>query len=73
MTKEGAFDFSLKLNGHKHTFQASLGAERDSWLVAVEQAIGEANSTHGGITGSEGYTNQLSKFGMSLGLPIAYI
>ena len=63
MTKEGAFDFSFKVNGHKHTFQASLGTERDSWLVAVEKAVGKASSTHDAIMSSEGYKNQLGKIG----------
>ena len=63
ITKEGAFDFSFKLNGHKHTFQAGLAPERDAWLVAVEKAIVEAGSTHDGVVSSDAYKSKLGKFG----------
>ncbi|MCJ1483384.1 hypothetical protein MMC06_003551 [Schaereria dolodes] len=62
VTKEGLNDFSFRVHGHKHTFQAPTSAERDSWLVAVETKLGEAKSTHEGVIGSDGYKNHMSKF-----------
>jgi hypothetical protein len=36
VTKEGSNDFSFRLNGHKHVFQAASTAEQSSWIVAIE-------------------------------------
>jgi hypothetical protein len=56
-------DFSFKLHGHKHIFQAPSRAERDGWLVAVETRSNEGKEAHEGLVGSEGYKNQLETFG----------
>ena len=63
LSKDGSNDFSFKLHGHKHAFQATSGAERDSWIVAIQKAIDEAAPMKEGIFGSEGYKSQLSKYG----------
>lgn len=56
-------DFSFKVHGHKHVFQAASKPERDGWLKAVEAVAAEAKGAHEGITGSEGYRSQLTSFG----------
>jgi len=56
-------DFSLKVHGHKHVFQAASKPERDGWLKAVETAAAEGKAAHEGITGSEGYKSHLASFG----------
>ena len=61
MTKEGSNEFLFKLNGHKHTFQASTTAERDSWIAALEAKSTEAKAEKDTITSSEGYKAELEK------------
>ncbi|MCJ1380494.1 hypothetical protein MMC17_003599 [Xylographa soralifera] len=61
LSKEELTDFSFKLHGHKHTFQAGSKAERDSWLSAVEATTTEAKTSREAIVESEGYKNHLSK------------
>jgi len=63
VTKEGYNDFSFRLHGHKHTFQAATHAERDSWLVAVETKAAEAKTSRDGITGSDGYKHHMENLG----------
>ncbi|MCJ1395174.1 hypothetical protein MMC18_008055 [Xylographa bjoerkii] len=60
-SKEELTDFSFKLHGHKHTFQAGSKAERDSWLSAVEATATEAKTSREGIVESEGYKSHMSK------------
>ncbi|MCJ1296699.1 hypothetical protein MMC34_008265 [Xylographa carneopallida] len=60
-SKEELTDFSFKLHGHKHTFQAGSRAERDSWLSAVEITASEAKSSRAAMVESEGYKNHMSK------------
>ncbi|MCJ1439021.1 hypothetical protein MMC27_008411 [Xylographa pallens] len=60
-SKEEFTDFSFKLHGHKHTFQAGSKAERDSWLSAVETTASEANASRTAMVESEGYKNHMSK------------
>ena len=61
---KGTFDeFSFKIHGQKHTFQAPSRAERDSWIVAIETKSQEAKAAHEGLVGSSGYKSQLEKFG----------
>ena len=59
---EDLTDFSFKVHGHKHTFQAATKAERDAWLKAVETTVTEAKAAHENIVGSEGYKSELAKF-----------
>lgn len=62
--EKGSFnDFTFKINGHKHTFQAPSRAERDGWIVAIETRSSAAKESHEGLIGSDGYKNQLQKFG----------
>jgi hypothetical protein len=61
VTKEGSNEFLFKLNGHKHTFQASSTAERDSWIAALEAKSTEAKAEKDTITSSEGYKAELEK------------
>ena len=56
-------DFSVSVNGHKYTFQATTKAERDGWLVAIETKLPDAKSSKESIVGSEGYKEKLDKFG----------
>lgn len=61
MTKEGSHEFIFKTHGHKHTFQASSAAERDSWLAALTAKTAEAEAQKETITSSEGYKAELEK------------
>ena len=63
MTKEGYNEFSFKLHGHKHTFEAPTHAERDGWLVAVDKQITEAKASREGVIGSDGYKHYMEKLG----------
>ncbi|KAI9881035.1 MAG: hypothetical protein M1830_008917 [Pleopsidium flavum] len=71
VTKEGYNEFSFRLHGHKHTFQALTHAERDSWLVAVETKAAEAKTTREGIIGSDGYKHHMEKLGKPAALVAA--
>jgi hypothetical protein len=61
VTKEGSNEFLFKVGGHKHTFQASSAAERDSWVVALEAKSTEAKAEKETIVSGEGYKAELEK------------
>jgi hypothetical protein len=61
LAKDGANEFLFKVNGQKHTFQASNAAERDSWFVALEAKTAEAKAEKETIVASEGYKAELEK------------
>ncbi|RFU24486.1 hypothetical protein B7463_g11853, partial [Scytalidium lignicola] len=61
ITKEGSTEFLFKVNGQKHTFQASSSVERDSWLAALEAKSTEAKAEKEIVTSSEGYKVELEK------------
>ncbi|OJJ49350.1 hypothetical protein ASPZODRAFT_129788 [Penicilliopsis zonata CBS 506.65] len=61
LAKEGHNELLFKISGHKHTFQASSAAERDSWYAALEAKSAEAQAEKETITGSEGYKAELEK------------
>lgn len=64
--EKGTFnDFSFKLNGKTHQFQAVTKAEKDGWLVAIETKLADAKSSREGIVGSSGYKSALEKYGQS--------
>jgi hypothetical protein len=63
VTTDGAVAFHFKLHNHKHTFEASTGAERDGWVLAVKNTIEEAKAKREEIINSEGYKEQLKKLG----------
>jgi hypothetical protein len=62
VTKEGSNDFSFRLNGHKHVFQAASTAEQSSWIVAIETKATEAKGLKEGLIGSEGYKKHIERF-----------
>lgn len=57
-------DFTFKINGSKHGFQAPTKAQRDGWLVAINAGSTDAKSTREALVGSEGYKSQIEKLGM---------
>ena len=61
VAKEGFSDFHFKVNGHKHTFQATSASDRDSWLAALTPKLEEAKSLKESVTSSEGYKAELEK------------
>ena len=63
MSKLDSNDFSFKLHGHKHTFQAHNRADRDSWIAAIETQATEAKGSREGVVSSAGYKSSLDKFG----------
>lgn len=63
VTKEGYNEFSLRIHGQRHTFEAPTHAERDSWLVALEKQITEAKASREGVVGSDGYKHHLENLG----------
>jgi Pleckstrin homology domain len=65
VTKDSSNDFSFKINGHKHVFQATSHAERDSWIAAIEAKTAEGKGLKEGIVGSEGFKKHVEKYGMS--------
>lgn len=61
MSKGDFNDFTFKLNGHKHGFQAPTKAERDGWLVAIDTKSTEAKASREELVGSEGYKSQFEQ------------
>ena len=66
MTKEGSNDFSFRINGHKHVFQAASTGERSSWIVAIETKATEAKALKEGVLGSDGYKKHIEKYSTSI-------
>jgi hypothetical protein len=62
----GTSEFTFKLHGHKHKFDAQTGADRDGWLEAVKKIAEEAKAKKDEIVSSEGYKEALAKLSMSL-------
>ena len=56
-------DFSFKLHGQKHVFQASTMSERDGWVAAIGKAIEEAKAARDGILASDGYKECIGNLG----------
>ncbi|KAI9850942.1 MAG: hypothetical protein M1824_003010 [Vezdaea acicularis] len=65
LAKNLATEFSFKLNGKKHEFDAKTVAERDSWYAVIETKIAEAKATAEHVTSSEGYKKKLETLGGS--------
>ncbi|KAF2842193.1 hypothetical protein M501DRAFT_396741 [Patellaria atrata CBS 101060] len=61
--KEGTTEFSFKIAGHKHSFQAVSSPERNGWLLAVEKVVEEAKTAREEIVNSEGYKATIEKLG----------
>ncbi len=66
VTKEGTNDFSFKINGHKHVFQAASTAERSSWIAAVEARATVGRELRENILGSEGYKKHFERYSTSI-------
>lgn len=64
VTKGDLNEFTFKLHGHKHGFQAPTKAERDGWLVAIETRLADAKASRDTITGSEGFKSRLEQLGI---------
>ena len=62
VTKDSSNEFSFKINGHKHVFQAASHAERDSWIAAIEAKTAEGKGLKEGIVGSEGFKKHTEKY-----------
>lgn len=58
----GTNEFSFKLGGHKHKFDAPNGGERDSWLAAVKKIAEEAKAKKEEILASDSYKATIAKF-----------
>ncbi|KAI8936461.1 hypothetical protein NX059_006867 [Plenodomus lindquistii] len=71
LVKDGAVAFSVKISGHKHTFEAQNTAERDGWFVAVEKAITEAKASKDTIESSEGFKENKEKISKPTALAAA--
>jgi hypothetical protein len=63
VTKEGSNEFIFKVNGGKHTFQASSSTDRASWIAAIEAGVAVAKAEKETITSSEAYKAELEKLG----------
>lgn len=64
MTKVGTTDFTFKVGTHTHKFEATTGAERDSWVVAITKFIEEAKEMKAEITGRESYKKTIEGYSM---------
>ena len=59
VTKGDLNEFTFKLHGQKHGFQAPTKAERDGWIVAIESRLADAKASREGIIGGEGYKSRI--------------
>jgi Pleckstrin homology domain len=66
VTKEGSNEFSFRVNGHKHVFQAASAAERSNWILAIETKATEGKGLKEGIVGSESYKKHFERYSMLL-------
>ena len=57
-------DFSFKLHGHNHKFEAASEAERDSWVVALQKIVEESKDLKADITGRDSYKKTVEGYGM---------
>ena len=57
-------DFSVKLHGKNHTFQALNKAERDGWIVAIEPQVSDAKANREKLFATPGYKSALEKYSM---------
>ena len=55
-------DFSLKLHGKNHTFQATNKSERDGWIVALQPQMADAKANRELMLATPGYKNALEKY-----------
>jgi hypothetical protein len=57
----GTGEFTFRLHGHKHKFDAQTTTERDSWVVGIKKFAEEAKLKKEEIVNSEGYKEALAK------------
>ena len=69
MAKEGIVDFSFKINGHRHIFQATTMRERDGWFLAIDKAVADAKAKREDILSSDGYKETIGKLGKHIVFP----
>lgn len=62
VTKEGSNEFSFKLNGHKHVFQAASTTERSSWIAAIETNAAQAQQLKEVVVGGEVYKRHFERY-----------
>jgi Pleckstrin homology domain len=62
VTKEGFNEFSFRLNGHKHVFQATSAAECSSWTATIETKATEAKALKEGLVSSDGYKKHIEHY-----------
>lgn len=55
-------DFSVKLHGKNHTFQALNKNERDAWIVSLEPRIADAKAHRETLMATPGYKSALEKY-----------
>lgn len=61
LAKEGSNEFTFKIHGQKHTFQAGNTGDRDGWFIALEAKAAEATAEKEAITTSEAYKAELER------------
>ncbi|CAK3953816.1 Hypothetical predicted protein [Lecanosticta acicola] len=61
LKKQSPHEFSLKINGHNHTFKAANDAERDGWYQSIEKAVELGKASKEEVHNSEGYKAELEK------------
>lgn len=62
--KETFNEFSFKVNGHKHVFQAGSKSESAAWIAAIETKATEAKAMKDGVISSDGYKSHVERYGM---------
>lgn len=60
---EGDFnDFSVKLHGKNHTFQALNKSERDGWIVSLTPLMADSKAHHDTLIATPGYKSALDRY-----------
>jgi len=62
VTKEGLQQFSFRVGTHQHRFEATNSKERDSWIVAIEKAIGEGKELKDELVERESYKKNVEDY-----------
>lgn len=65
IVREGYTEFSFKLHGHKHSFQAESLQEREGWLAALKRTAELAAGKRGEVLASSGYKDSVAHLGES--------
>lgn len=62
IVEEGTDKFAFTYEGHKHTFEASTLAERDSWVAVLKTKTAEAKELATTVPETEEYKKSLAEF-----------